>query len=185
MEDELPSRCKIEMVLGGVEANRSVHEEIYSIPAIRTTHPRYCLIVERAKGSQGWYQATVWDVIEVEVDLGIPGPIKGISGVSTPVQSGVSSFCHIIEHKREWQFILLASRPVLYHPEPISITAETMICPFPYHRSMGSYPVHPSVFDSYESARWRAGERSRLKGWIKCVCQGYMLINMRGISLPG
>ena len=101
MEDELPSKCKIEIVLGGIEANRSVHEEIYSIPANRTTHPRYCLIVERGKGSQGWYQTTVWEIIEVEVDLGIPGPIKGISGVSTPVQSGVGSFSNVIEHKKE------------------------------------------------------------------------------------
>lgn len=36
----------------------------------------YYFIVERRLGR---YQGSVWDIFEVEIDLSIPGPIKGIS----------------------------------------------------------------------------------------------------------
>ena len=57
----------------------SVHSKIYSIPACPPTHPRYCFINTRSlEQSQG----VGWEVLEVEIDLGIPGPIKIFSRVS-------------------------------------------------------------------------------------------------------
>ena len=57
----------------------SVHEEIYSIPSYLPKHPRYCFILSRVlEGSEGMD----WEIIEVEVDLSIPGPIKIFGRVS-------------------------------------------------------------------------------------------------------
>ena len=56
-----------------------VQTKVYSIPACPPTHPRYCFIIgrflEQSRGME-------WDVLEVEIDLNIPGPIKIFSTVS-------------------------------------------------------------------------------------------------------
>jgi len=79
MENGLPPECKMEIQLGWFNGpNRPIHEEIYSIPACLPTHPRYCFIVERRLRG---YQGKFWDIFKVEIDLSIPGPIKGLSGV--------------------------------------------------------------------------------------------------------
>ena len=57
----------------------SPHTVIYSIPACPPTHPTYCFIV---KGFPAQSQGVEWEVIEVEIDLSIPGPIKIFSRVS-------------------------------------------------------------------------------------------------------
>ena len=57
----------------------SVHTNIYSIPARCPTHPRYCFIIKRFLGQP---QGLEWEVLEVEIDLSIPGPIKLFSRVS-------------------------------------------------------------------------------------------------------
>ena len=57
----------------------SVHTIIYSIPACPPTRPRYCFIIKRPLGRP---RRVDWDVIEVEIDLSIPGPIKVFSTVS-------------------------------------------------------------------------------------------------------
>ena len=63
--------CKMETYTPG--SIGSVYEEIYSIPSYLPKHPRYCFIYsrvpERDKGMD-------WEVLEVEIDLSIPGPIK-------------------------------------------------------------------------------------------------------------
>ena len=51
---------------------------IYAIPACSPAHPRYCFIIERALGQP---QRVEWEVLEVEIDLSIPGPIKVFSRV--------------------------------------------------------------------------------------------------------
>ena len=56
-----------------------VQTDIYSIPACRPTHPRYCFIIKRFEGRP---QGVEWEVLEVEIDLTIPGPIKIFSRVS-------------------------------------------------------------------------------------------------------
>ena len=56
-----------------------VHTSIYSIPACPPTHPRYCFIIKRFLQEP---QRVEWEVLEVEIDLGIPGPIKIFSRVS-------------------------------------------------------------------------------------------------------
>ena len=53
--------------------------QIYSIPACPTTHPRYCFIIRRFVEEPRRVQ---WEVLEVEIDLTIPGPIKIFSNVS-------------------------------------------------------------------------------------------------------
>ena len=56
-----------------------VQTKIYSIPACPPTHPRYCFIIRRfVEQSRG----VEWEVLEVEIDLTIPGPIKIFSRVS-------------------------------------------------------------------------------------------------------
>ncbi len=56
-----------------------VHTTIYSIPACPPTHPRYCFIIRRfVEQSRG----VEWEVLEAEIDLTIPGPIKIFSRVS-------------------------------------------------------------------------------------------------------
>src|SRR5258706_6505911 len=51
----------------------SAHTKIYSIHACPPTHPRYCFIVKRFPELP---QGVEWEVLEVEIDLSIPGPIK-------------------------------------------------------------------------------------------------------------
>ena len=69
--------CKMEAYTPG--SIGSVHEEIYSIPSYPSKHPRYCFSFDRVlEGSKGMD----WEVLEVEVDLSIPGPIKIFGRVS-------------------------------------------------------------------------------------------------------
>ena len=56
-----------------------VHSRIYSVPACPPTHPRYCFIITRLLGQSLGME---WEVLEVEIDLSIPGPIKVFSRVS-------------------------------------------------------------------------------------------------------
>ena len=56
-----------------------VHTNIYSIPACPPTYPRYCFIIKRFLGRP---RGVEWEVLEVEIDLTIPGPIKVFSRVS-------------------------------------------------------------------------------------------------------
>ena len=57
----------------------SFYTTIYSIPACPPTHSRYCFVIE---GLPRQSQGVEWEVIEVEIDLSIPGPIKIFSRVS-------------------------------------------------------------------------------------------------------
>ena len=52
---------------------------IYSIPVCAPTHPRYCFIIKRFLEKP---RGVEWEVLEVEIDLSIPGPIKIFSRVS-------------------------------------------------------------------------------------------------------
>ena len=56
-----------------------VHTNICSIPACPPTHPRYCFIIHRYLLEP---QRVEWEVLEVEIDLTIPGPIKVFNRVS-------------------------------------------------------------------------------------------------------
>ena len=56
----------------------SVHTNVYSIPACPPTPPRYCFIIQLFMGQ---VRGVEWEVIEVEIDLNIPGPIKAFSRV--------------------------------------------------------------------------------------------------------
>ena len=56
-----------------------VHTKIYSIPGCPPTYPRYCFTIQRLPRQS---QTVDWEVIEVEIDLSIPGPIKVFSRVS-------------------------------------------------------------------------------------------------------
>ena len=55
------------------------HSKIYPISACTPTHPRYCFIIKRFQG-RSW--GVEWMVFEVEIDMGVPGPIKGFSRAS-------------------------------------------------------------------------------------------------------
>ncbi len=57
----------------------AAHTTFYSIPACPPTHPRYCFIIKRFS-DQLW--GVQWEVLEVEIDLSTPGPIKIFSRVS-------------------------------------------------------------------------------------------------------
>ena len=57
----------------------SAHTTIYSIPACPPTRPWYCFIIKRFLLQP---RGVDWEVLEVEVDLSIPGPIKVFSRVS-------------------------------------------------------------------------------------------------------
>ena len=57
----------------------SAQSTIYSVPTCLPTHPRYCFIIERFPGQSRGIQ---WEVLEVEIDLTIPGPIKVFSKVT-------------------------------------------------------------------------------------------------------
>ena len=63
----------------GAEILGSFHRDVYSIPACRPAHPRYCFIIERYLEPP---QAVEWEVLKVEIDLSIPGPIKIFSRFS-------------------------------------------------------------------------------------------------------
>ncbi len=52
--------------------------KIYSIPACHPTYPRYCFSIRHYLQPSG----VQWEVLEVEIDLSIPGPIKIFSRVS-------------------------------------------------------------------------------------------------------
>ena len=56
-----------------------VHSRIYSVLACPPTHPRYCFIIKQLRRQS---RRVDWEVIEVEIDLTIPGPIKVFSRVS-------------------------------------------------------------------------------------------------------
>src|SRR5258706_14050069 len=55
-----------------------VQTQIYSISACSPTHPRYCFTIRQFVGQSRGVQ---WEVLEVEIDLSIPGPIKILSRV--------------------------------------------------------------------------------------------------------
>ena len=57
----------------------SIYTSICSIPACPPTHPRYCFIIKRFLQEP---QRVEWEVLEVEIDLSIPGPIKIFSRIS-------------------------------------------------------------------------------------------------------
>ena len=61
--------------------------EIYSIPDCPPTHPRYCFIIKRTTRPT----RVDWEVLEVEIDLSIPGPIKIFSRVSRQYTQQVST----------------------------------------------------------------------------------------------
>ena len=67
----------------------SVYTNIYSIPACPPTRPRYCFIIRRAPG-QPWRVNS--EVLEVEIDLSIPGPIKIFSRVSCQYTRRVATY---------------------------------------------------------------------------------------------
>ena len=56
-----------------------VQSRIYSVLACPPTHPRYCFIITRIMRRSPGME---WEVLEVEIDLSIPGPIKVFSRVS-------------------------------------------------------------------------------------------------------
>lgn len=85
---ELLPKCQMEVYTAG--PNDSFHEEIYPIPSCLPTYPRYCFILSR-----GLFPGIDWEILEVEIDLSIPGPIKIFSSISqqytVPHQSYI---CH-------------------------------------------------------------------------------------------
>ena len=83
MGDELPQKCNLKIVLAALEKESPIDEEIYSIPACLPTHPRYGFIINRStRPTLGGYNLDDWDYFQAEIDLSIPGPIKGISAFS-------------------------------------------------------------------------------------------------------
>jgi hypothetical protein len=105
----------------------SVHTKIYSIPACPPTHPRYCFIIKRFLGQS---RGVEWEVLEVEIDLSIPGPIKIFSRVS-----------------RQYT----VQRPTY----PLHDSDDDLLLYLPLGREVN--PVRPPVFDSCESeSRTRA-----------------------------
>ena len=70
---------KCSMELHAMGSNFTDHSKIYSIPACPPTHPRYCFIIKRFLGQA---QGVELEVLEVEIDLSIPGPIKIFSKAS-------------------------------------------------------------------------------------------------------
>ena len=85
--DVLLPKCIMESHPTG--STLSVQTKIYSIPACPPTHPRYCFIIERAPRPP-W--RVDWEVLEVEIDLSIPGPIKIFSRVSQQYTRQVSAY---------------------------------------------------------------------------------------------
>jgi hypothetical protein len=74
---KLPPECKMDT--SAAESIGSIHEKIYSIPSCPPTHPRYCFILSRILERSGGRD---WEVLEVEIDLSTPGPIKVFGRVS-------------------------------------------------------------------------------------------------------
>ncbi len=74
---ELLPNCIMESRARG--SIRFVHTKIYSIHACPPTYPRYCFIIKRFLGQS---RGVEWEVLEVEIDLSIPGPVKIFSRVS-------------------------------------------------------------------------------------------------------
>ena len=60
-------------------SSHNIYSRIYSVPACPLAHPRYCFIIKRFMRQP---RGVEWEVIEVEIDLSIPGPIKVFSRVS-------------------------------------------------------------------------------------------------------
>ena len=77
MGDELPQKCNLKIGLVGLEKESPIDEEIYSIPTCLPTHPRYSFIIKKYKC--GGSRRDFWDFRGAEIDLSVPGPIKGIS----------------------------------------------------------------------------------------------------------
>ena len=69
--------CKMETYTPG--SIGSVHEEIYSISPYLPKHPRYCFIYSWVLGGS---KGMDWEVLDVEIDLSIPGLIKIFTRVS-------------------------------------------------------------------------------------------------------
>ena len=116
MEDELPSKCKVEIEIVNLDETPSVREEIYSIPACLPTHPRYCLIVGRRLGQR----QNIWDIFEVEIDLSMPGPIKGIREVSQS-SIAVSRGTHLYHCSDDHMVLILPSVHGTIPHAPLSI----------------------------------------------------------------
>jgi len=93
----LPPECKL-------EAYGSVRDEICSIPSCLPKHPRYCFILTRYLENG---EVKYWEILEVEIDLSMPGPIKIFSRVSR--QNNVACPANIFHHSVE---DLLLSVPV-------------------------------------------------------------------------
>ena len=83
--------CKFETCANGSVG--LVHEEIYSIPSCLPNHPRYCFVLTQYLDSG---ERTDWEILEVEIDLSIPGPIKIFSRVSR--QYTVACPANIVHH---------------------------------------------------------------------------------------
>jgi len=71
---------KCVMICGSAGSLFSSTTTIYSIHAFPPTRPRYCFIIKRLLGH---YEGVEWEVLEVEIDLSIPGPIKIFNKVSS------------------------------------------------------------------------------------------------------
>ena len=82
----------------------STHAKIYSIPACPPTYPRYCFIITRFPRQP---RAVDWEVIEVEIDLSIAGPIKVFSRVSQ--QYTVQVPTHPLHHSDDDLLLYLPS----------------------------------------------------------------------------
>ena len=70
---------KCAMICGSAGSLFLSTSTIYSIDACPPTHPRYCFIIKRLLGH---FEGVEWQVLEVEIDLSIPGPIKMFNRVS-------------------------------------------------------------------------------------------------------
>ena len=79
-------KCTMESHITGSSFHTQI--KIYPLPASPHT-PRYCFIIDRLVG-QSW--EVNWEVLEVEMDLSIPGPIKIFSRVNqqNTVQHSIS-----------------------------------------------------------------------------------------------
>ena len=75
--DVLQPRCVMELRATG--SLFSVHTKIYSIPACLPTHPRYRFVIKRFPVEPHEVEL---EVLEVEIDLSIAGPIKIFGGAN-------------------------------------------------------------------------------------------------------
>ena len=100
-------------------ATRSIfspHTIIYSIPACPPAHPRYCFIIKRFMGQP---QGLEWEVLEVEIDLSIPGPIKIFSRVSQQYTRQVPIY--LLHYNDDDLFPYLPLGPRFQASAPLSI----------------------------------------------------------------